>query len=132
MIKRFFLLGFLTSNQFIHIHRIAIRGNNKTKIILSSILSLSLNFRDKGSLLSIESVNNLIFAWPCNDKSKLIFIEKLYLSYFLMYTYHIITIRICNILHLNISSFRCFRTFSDDAILHFTIECHNKTINSIN
>ena len=125
MIKRFFFLGFLTSNQFIHIHKIAIRGNNRIKIIFSDIHFLSLNFSDKGSSLSIASVNNLILVWPYNNyKTKLIIFQKLSFSYYFC-IYHIIIIRIYIIFHWNISSVSCLRTFLDDTTLHFTIQIHN-------
>ena len=125
MIKRFFLLGFLTSNQFIHIHKIAIRGNNRIKIIFSNIHFLSLNFSDKGLPLSIASVNNLILVWPYNnDKTKLIIFQKLSFSYHLC-IYHIICIRIYIIFHWNISSVSWLRTFLDDTILYFTIQFHS-------
>ena len=125
MIKRFFLLGFLTSNQFIHIHKIEIIGNNRIKIIFSDIHFLSLNFSDKGSTLSIALVNNSILVWPYNnDKTKLIIFQKLSFSYYFC-IYHIICIRIYIIFHWNISSVSCLRTFLDDTILHFTIQFHN-------
>ena len=125
MIKRFFLLGFLTSNQFIHVHRIAIRGNNRIKIIFSDMLFLSLNFSDKGSPLSIALVNNSILVWPYNnDKTKLIIFQKLSFSYYFC-IYHIICIRIYIIFHWNISSVSCLRTFLDDTILYFTIQFHS-------
>ena len=125
MIKRFFLRGFLTSNQFIHIHKIEIIGNNRIKIIFSDIHFLSLNFSDKGSPLSIASVNNLILVWPYNnEKTKLIIFQKLSFSYYFC-IYHIICIRIYIIFHWNISSVSCLRAFLDDTILHFTIQFHN-------